>query len=88
MSSIETIAMPVGNRISVDVPEEYSSCLFQVLLVPLRDKSSSFFRTGHRGRHTRQRNFVEALLSCPKLPEGETLDISRDSADFGRDVDL
>lgn len=48
MSSIETIARPVGNR---------------------------------------QWNFVEALLSCPKLAEGETLEISRDPADFGRDVE-
>lgn len=88
MSSIETIAMPVGNRISVDVPEEYASYLFHVLLVPLHDKSPSLSRAEHRSRHTRQRNFVEALLSCPKLPEGETLDISRDTADFGRDVDL
>lgn len=88
MSSIETIAMPVGNRISVDVPEEYASYLFQVLLVPLHDKSPSFSRAEHRSRHTRRQNFVEALLSCPKLPEGETLDVSRDTADFGRDADL
>lgn len=88
MSSIETIARPVGNRISVDVPEEYASYFFQVLLVPLRDNTPSFSRPVHRGRHTRRRNFVEALLSCPKLAAGETLDISRDTEDFGRDVDL
>ena len=88
MSSIETIARPVGNRISVDVPEEYASYFFQVLLVPLHDNPPSFSRPEHRGWHPRRRNFVEALLSCPKLAEGDTLDISRDASDFGRDVDL
>ena len=36
----------------------------------------------------RRRSFVDALLSCPRLDEGETLDISRDSADTGRAVEL
>ena len=36
MPAIETIAKPRGNRISVPVPEEYSSYSFQVILVPIR----------------------------------------------------
>ena len=35
-----------------------------------------------------RKSFVDALLSCPRLDEGETLDISRDSADTGRAVEL
>lgn len=38
MPTIQTIARPKGNRISVTVPEEYSSYSFQVILVPFRDE--------------------------------------------------
>ena len=39
-------------------------------------------------RAERRRSFVDALLSCPKLDEGEELDVERDRNDFGRAVDL
>ena len=84
MPPIETITRPHGNRISVSVPREYSAYSFQVILVPL----------GVDAVHTatlmprKKRLFVDALLSCPKLGDGETLDISRGSDDYGRDVNI
>ncbi len=86
MSPIETIVRPRRNRISVPVPKEYGSYSFQVILVPLAPIDSPPPAPPSTGR--RKKNFVEALLSCPKLDEGESLDISRDRADFGREVDL
>ena len=44
MPSIQTIARPVRNRISIKVPKEYSSYSFQVLLVPL-PRAREKFRT-------------------------------------------
>ena len=81
MPAIETIAKPCGNRISVPVPKEYSSYSFQVILVPLADEP-------HVPAIAGEGSFVDALLSCPKLAEGETLDVSRDTTDFGRDIAL
>ena len=86
MPSIETIATPRRNRISVSIPREYSSYSFQVILVPLAPVASQtvpVVRVGHKPR-----TFVEALLSCPKLEDGESLDVTRDPSDFGRDIDL
>lgn len=37
MPTIQTIARPSRNRISVTVPEEYSSYSFQVILVPFKE---------------------------------------------------
>ena len=84
MSPIETIARPRRNRISIPVPRGYGSYSFHVILVPLQESQPHPETT--RGK--KRRSFVEALLSCPKLDEGESLDISRDSTDFGRDVAL
>ena len=78
MSPIETIAKPRRNRITVPVPKEYGTCSFQVILVPL----------GNGKRGEKKPSFVDALLSCPKLGDGESLDITRDTSDFGRDVVL
>lgn len=86
MSPIETIVRPRRNRISVPVPKEYGSYSFQVILVPLAPIDSPPPARPSTGR--RKKNFIEALMSCPKLGEGESLDISRDRADFGREVDL
>jgi hypothetical protein len=84
MSPIETIAKPRRNRITVPVPKEYGTCSFQVILVPLGNgKAADVSR-----RAGKRLSFVDALLSCPKLGEGETLDVTRDSSDFGRDVVL
>lgn len=84
MSPIETIAKPRRNRITVPVPKEYGTCSFQVILVPLGNG-----KAGDVSRRTGKRpTFVDALLSCPKLGEGETLDVPRDGSDFGRDVVL
>ena len=84
MPPIETIARPCRNRISVSVPREYSSYSFQVILVPLGVDMSASIPTKPR----KKRSFVDALLSCPKLDDGETLDVSRDSNDCGRAIDL
>ena len=84
MSPIETITRPCRNRISVSVPREYSGYSFQVILVPLGvDTTRTVTLMPHK-----KRSFVDALLSCPKLGEGETLDISRDSDDYGRDINI
>ncbi len=84
MPPIETITRPCRNRISVSVPREYSGYSFQVILVPLGvDTTRTVTLMPHK-----KRSFVDALLSCPKLGEGETLDISRDSDDYGRDINI
>lgn len=87
MPPIETIVKPYRNRISVSVPKEYGSYSFQVILVPLKPAGASAAVSSSRARRPR-RSFVDALLSCPKLGDGESLDVSRDPADVGRDVDL
>ena len=84
MPPIETIMRPHRNRISVSVPREYSAYSFQVILVPLGVDAVSTATLMPR----KKRSFVDALLACPKLGDGETLDISRDSDDYGRDVDI
>ena len=84
MSPIETIARPYRNRISVSVPREYSSYSFQVILVPLGVDTVD--APPQKSRKTG--SFVDALLSCPKLGDGETLDVTRDPGDFGRVLDL
>jgi hypothetical protein len=84
MSPIETIARPHRNRISVSVPREYSSYSFQVILVPLGVDTVD--ASPQKSRKTG--SFVDALLSCPKLGDGETLDVTRDPGDFGRVLDL
>lgn len=84
MPPIEMIARPCRNRISVSVPREYSSYSFQVILVPLGVDMPAFVPTKPR----KKLSFVDALLSCPKLDDGETLDVSRDPDDCGRAVDL
>lgn len=83
MSTIETIVRPCRNRISISVPSEYNSCSFHVILIPLQENREQSLPPQNRNR-----SFVEALMACPKLDEGETLDISRDPTDFGREVAL
>ena len=87
MPSFETIARPRRNRISVAVPREYGSYSFQVILLPIVSEDSSLARSAVRPRR-KKKTFVDALLSCPKLDDGETLDISRDTKDYGRVFDL
>lgn len=87
MPPIETIARPVRNRISVKVPKEYASYFFQVLLVPLFE-SAAQSHVDRLSRPCKERSFVEALLSCPRLDEGDELDIARNGCDVGRTVDL
>lgn len=84
MPPIETIAKPRRNRITVPVPKEYGACSFHVILVPIGDGTPE----GVSKRTAGKPSFVDALLACPKLGEGETLDVTRDSSDFGRDVVL
>ena len=86
MPSLETIARPRRNRISVAVPREYGSYSFQVILLPIASEGSSPKRSTVQSR--RKKTFVDALLSCPRLNDGETLDISRDAGDYGRAIDL
>ena len=40
MPQIETIARPVRNRISVEVPERYRAYSFRVVLVPIAKESN------------------------------------------------
>ena len=87
MPAIETIVRPRRNRISIAVPREYGSYSFQVILLPIASEDSFSANAAVRTRQ-KKKTFVDALLSCPKLDEGETLDISRDSSDYGRDIDL
>lgn len=86
MPSIETIASPYRNQIKIQVPKEYASYSFQVILVPLAENGVAT-REIHSRRKS-QKSFVDYLLSCPKLDESEELDVSRDQSDFGREVDL
>ena len=87
--AIETIVRPRRNRISIAVPKEYGSYSFQVILLPIASEDSFFTPSAVQTRpRPKKKTFVDALLSCPKLDEGETLDISRDSSDCGRDIDL
>ena len=76
MPPIETIARPVRNRISVKVPKEYASYSFQVLLVPLFESAAHNHFDGSSRRRKKQ-SVVEVLLSCPRLDEGDELDIAR-----------
>jgi len=87
MPSIETIARPRRNRISIAVPREYASYSFQVILVPISSEEAFSVRSEVR-TGLKKKSFVDALLSCPKLDDGETLDISRNPTDYGRDIDL
>ena len=87
MPTLEAIARPHRNRISIAVPREYGSYSFQVILLPISSGDSvPVSSTAHT--RSKKKTFVDALLSCPKLDEGETLDISRDSTDYGRDIVL
>ena len=86
MPAIRTFAEPVDDVLMVRIPREYSSYSFQVILVPLAPTvphAAPVVRVGRKSR-----TFVEALLSCPKLDDGETLDVTRDPSDFGRDIAL
>ena len=86
MPSLETIARPRRNRISIAVPREYGSYSFQVILLPIASEDSSLVHSAVRSR-CKKRTFVDALLSCPKLDDGDTPDVSRDAGDYGRVVD-
>ena len=86
MPPIQTIASPRRDRISVTVPKEYRSYSFQVILVPLSPERPAVSRRKSRIRP--RGTFVEALLSCPRLEDGDELDIRRDRSDCGREIAL
>ena len=75
MPPIETITRPRKNRISVAVPKEYGKCSFQVILVPF-EQEPVFIPSVQRCPAKRRKNFVETLLSSPRLADGDALDIS------------
>ncbi len=77
MPPIQTIAIPHRNKISVAIPEEYSSYSFQVILVPLESLPSNGTAKRKIAPKSCKGNFVEALLSCPRLLEGEDLEITQ-----------
>ena len=87
MPTLETIARPRRNRISIAVPREYGSYSFKVVLFPIASEDSLSARFAMQ-TGPKKKTFVDALLSCPKLDDGETLDMSRDSTDCGREIDL
>ena len=39
MPSISTYARPVSNQVTIDIPQEYASCSFEILLMPVRHES-------------------------------------------------
>ena len=66
MPAIRTFAEPVNDTLTVQIPREYRSYSFEVVLVP--------FVKGKR-----KPNFVDFLCNCP-AEEGD-LDLSRDPDD-------
>ena len=73
MPSIRTYARPVSNQVTIDIPREYSSYAFEILLMPVR--------------HERKKmGFVEFLRSA-QVEDGE-LDLTRDHQDYPREVVL
>ena len=66
MPAIRTFAEPVNDTLTVQIPREYRSYSFEVVLVP-------FVKEKHKP------NFVDFLCSCP-AEEGD-LDLSRDPDD-------
>ena len=68
----------------MQVPKEYKSYSFQVILVPLAPER----QRPSVSRVKRGRTFVDALLSCQILDDGDELDVSRDISDCGREIDL
>ena len=73
MPSIRTYARPVSNRVTIDIPREYSSYAFEILLMPVR--------------HERKKmGFVEFLRSA-QVEDGE-LDLTRDHQDYPREIAL
>ena len=66
MPTIRTFAEPVNDTLTVQIPKEYRSYSFEVVLVPfIKEKSKP--------------DFVDFLCQCP-AEEGE-LDLSRDRDD-------
>lgn len=73
MPSIRTFARPVSNQVTIDIPREYASYSFEILLMPVR--------------HERKKmGFVEFLRSA-QVEDGE-LDLTRDHQDYPREVAL
>jgi hypothetical protein len=66
MPTIRTFAEPVNDTLTVQIPREYRSYSFEVVLVPFV-------------KEKRKPNFVDFLCKCP-VP-AEELDLSRDCDD-------
>ena len=66
MPAIRTFAEPVNDTLTVQIPREYRSYSFEVVLVPFV-------------KEKRRPNFVDFLCNCP-AEEGD-LDLSRDPDD-------
>jgi len=73
MPSIRTYARPVSNRVMIDIPREYASYSFEILLMPVRSER-------------KRMSFVDFLRSA-QVEEGE-LDLSRDHQDCPREIAL
>ena len=73
MPSIRTYARPVSNQVTIDIPREYASYSFEILLMPVRHESKKM-------------GFVEFLRSA-QVEDGE-LDLTRDHQDYPREVAL
>ena len=59
---------------------------YQVILVSLPSERSAVSRRWSRVRPCE--TFVDAFLSCPRLEDGDELDIRRDRSDCGREISL
>ena len=73
MPSIRTYARPVSNQVTIDIPQEYASYSFEILLMPVRNER-------------RKMGFVEFLRSA-QVEDGE-LELTRDHQDYPREVAL
>ena len=67
MPTIETIARPVRNRISVEIPQRYHAYSFRVVLVPIAPVSDRVIEFGADEIDPRVRSLVGAF----KLPPEE-----------------
>ena len=69
MPAIRTFVEPVNDTLTVQIPREYRSYSFEVVLVPFV-------------KEAQKPNFVDFLCNCP-AEEGD-LDLSRDPDDGSR----
>ncbi|MBR4616209.1 MAG: hypothetical protein IKO55_11440 [Kiritimatiellae bacterium] len=73
MPPIETIVRPVQNRISIEIPEQYWSYSFKVVLVPLAPIDNSGEGTGKEELDPRVRSMRGVIKMSPGVRIGDEL---------------